>query len=89
MKKALGIFGLAAMLVVSSLALAGQHPNAQERAALDTALTSLGFVSWGEIELKRNVWKVEDARKELGSVQKYDLKLEPETFKVIYEKLDK
>lgn len=88
MKKTMLAISAAGLMSLIPLAMASQHPDAQQRVALDAVLTKAGFVSWGEIELKKDYWEVEDARKELGAVQKYDLRLDPKTLKVLQEKLD-
>lgn len=75
-------------LCLSPMAFAGQHPNAEQRAALEVALTQAGFVSWGEIELEKGRWEVEDARKVIGSVEKYDLKLDSTSLEIVKQKLD-
>lgn len=67
---------------------AGQHPDAQQRAALEVALTQAGYVSWGEIELEHGHWEVDDARKVAGAPQTYDLKLDPDTLQLVAEQLD-
>ncbi len=83
--KALVVAGLMCM---APLAHAGQHPDAAQRAALETALTTAGFVSWGEIEMEQGVWEVDDARKQLGASQKFDLKVDPATLQVVNEQID-
>lgn len=88
MKKIMLALSTAGLVCLAPFAMAGQHPDAQQRAALDAALTKAGFVSWGEVELEQNHWDVEDARKELGSTQKFDLQLDLQTLEVVREKLD-
>lgn len=88
MKRKLLAVAAFSLMCGASLAHAGPHPDARERAALETALTKAGFVSWGEIEMEHGYWDVDDARKELNSRQKYDLKLDPTTMQVVEEKLD-
>lgn len=88
MKKTMLALSTAGLLSLTSFAMASQHPDAQQRAALETALTKAGYVSWGEIELEHNYWDIEDARKELGSAQKFDVHLDLQTLEVIREQLD-
>ncbi|MFB1011633.1 MAG: hypothetical protein QMB92_09370, partial [Thiopseudomonas sp.] len=57
---------VAGLMTLAPLAYADQHPDAQHRAALEKALTTAGYVSWGEIEMEHGFWDVDDARKELG-----------------------
>lgn len=88
MKKSIVATAMAGLLGLSALAQAGQHPNAQERAALDEALTGAGYISWGEIELEHGYWEVDDARKQAGALQTFDLKLDPASLQVVSEQLD-
>lgn len=88
MKKIVLAISATTLACLASLAHADRHPDAAERAALDEALTRAGFVSWGEIELEKGYWDVDDARKQAGSAQKYDLKLDPDTLTIVQEKLD-
>lgn len=88
MRKSLAFFStLTLALITGSVALADRHPNAEERAKLETALTQAGFTSWGEIELDDDkVWEVDDARHKDG--QKYDLELDKTTLKIIKQDRD-
>ena len=88
MKKIIAAISVSGLMALSPLAMAGQHPDAAQRAALEQALTSAGYVTWGEVELDDCYWEVEDARKEPGAKQKYDLRLDPQTMQVVREKLD-
>ena len=88
MKTEIFAIAVAGLMSVMPLAYAGEHPDAQQRAALETALTTAGFVSWGEIEMEKGFWEVEDARKELGAKLKFELKLDPATMLVVEEKVD-
>ena len=89
MKKSLYAVSVAGLLCLAPFAQAGQHPNAAERAALETVLTNAGYVSWGEIEQKKDYWDVDDARKELGASEKFDLKLDMATLEIVKEKKDR
>ncbi|NLD15006.1 MAG: PepSY domain-containing protein [Gammaproteobacteria bacterium] len=88
MKTNLLTVAVAGLMTLAPLAYADQHPDAQQRAALEKALTTAGYVSWGEIEMEHGFWDVDDARKELGSRQKFDLKVDPATMTVTEEKID-
>ncbi|WP_374405603.1 PepSY domain-containing protein [Pelagerythrobacter sp.] len=87
--KLLAIPGAALMLAVAAPALANDRPPTEtERAALTEALKAAGFVSWEEIELDDDgpYWDVDDARTADG--KRYDLKLAPETLKIISRELE-
>lgn len=88
MKTNLLTVAVAGLMTLAPLAYADQHPDAQQRAALEKALTTAGYVSWGEIEMEHGFWDVDDARKEPGSRQKFDLKVDPATMTVTEEKID-
>lgn len=88
MKTEVFAIAVVGLMSVMPLAHADEHPDAQQRAALETALTTAGFVSWGEIEMEKGLWEVDDARKELGAKQKFELKLDPTTMLVVEEKND-
>ncbi|UWF59969.1 PepSY domain-containing protein [Brucella sp. 2716] len=64
-------------------ALAGRHPQPDERAALERVLTQEGFTSWGEIEMDDGLWEVEDARTKSPADGKFDLKIDPTTLKIV------
>jgi hypothetical protein len=78
-------FALLAFLITGGLiglpALADRPPNIDERAAIETALLEQGYVAWEEIEFDEGLWEVDDARTADG--REYDLKLDPETLRVI------
>ncbi len=79
---------VAGLMSLASLAYADQHPDARQRAALEEVLTTAGYISWGEIEMEKGFWDVDDARKALGAKQKFDLKIDPATMKIVEEKID-
>lgn len=88
MKKSIAFAStLTLAIVTGSIALADRHPNSDERAKLETALTEAGYTSWGEIELDDDkVWEVDDARHKDG--HKYDLELDKTTLKIIKQDRD-
>lgn len=88
MKSLIYALSISSLLCISAVAQAGQHPNADQRATLEIALTEAGYVSWGEIELDDGYWEIDDARKETGALEKYDVIVDPDTMKVVREKLD-
>ncbi len=88
MKKTVTALSISGLMSLASLAMAGQHPDAAQRAALEQALTSAGYATWGEVELDDGYWEVGDARKQPGARQKYDLKIDPQTMQIVREKLD-
>ena len=38
--------------------------------------------------MEQGVWEVDDARKQLGASQKFDLKVDPATLQVVNEQID-
>jgi hypothetical protein len=72
-------FGAAALWTTA--ALADRPPTPAERAAIEQALRSEGFVGWEAIELDDGAWEVDDARTKDGV--KYDLKLDPSTLRIV------
>lgn len=81
---------LAVGLLTSATSADGRHPNQSERQRIERALTSAGYLSWGEIELDRDfgrrIWEVDDARHKNG--QRYDLELDASTLKIINRERD-
>jgi hypothetical protein len=76
----------AALLASAAPAFADRPPTAEERTALEAALTNLGFTSWGDIEFEDDgVWEIDDAIGADG--QKYDLILTPD-FQILEQKRD-
>lgn len=67
-------------------ALADRAPNAQERAAIESALRSEGFTAWEEIELDDGKWEVDDAVHSDG--KEYDVDLAVSTYAVLKKDLD-
>jgi hypothetical protein len=50
------------------------------------ALAEQGFVEWDDIEWKKGVWRIDDARRVDG--REYDLRLDPATLAVIWSDRD-
>jgi hypothetical protein len=79
----LAIFALA----VLSDALADERPTAEERAKIEAALRSHGFVRWGEIERDDGAtWEVDDAYTTDG--RKFELKLRVDTLDIVKRESD-
>lgn len=68
------------LLALGSRQALARDPNQEERAAIEAALRSQGYVSWNDIEWDDGRWEVDDARTADG--RKYDLKLDPATLQV-------
>lgn len=71
-------------------ALADRQPNATERAAIEKVLKANGFVSWEEIELDDDgpYWEVDDARTANRKDGKFDIKIAPDSMKIIRKTRD-
>ena len=70
------------------LALAQDRPpNPVELAKIEIALTDAGYTSWEEIEFDDGLWEVDDAMKGSDPTE-YDLKIEPETWTIVRERVD-
>lgn len=69
------------LLVAATSPCTDRLPNESERAAIKLVLRGNGFVHWEEIELDDGQWEVDDARLRDGST--YDLKLAPETLRIV------
>ncbi|HWL46257.1 MAG TPA: PepSY domain-containing protein [Sphingomonadaceae bacterium] len=83
------LLALASAALLASPALADRAPTAAETAAIAPVLKAAGFVSWEEIELDDDgpLWEIDDARTANG--QKYDVKIDPKTMKIIRKTLDR
>jgi hypothetical protein len=79
---------VAAAALVATPALADRDATAAERATIEPVLKAAGFVSWEEIELDDDgpLWEIDDARTVDG--QKYDVKIDPTTMKIVRKNLD-
>ncbi len=78
---------LATAFSCSSAMADGRHPNAEERAAIESALKAAGYASWGEIELDdKGHWDVDDAVGADG--KRYELDLAASDLKIIKKELD-
>jgi len=80
-------------MTVSVPALARDRaPTANERAAIEKKLRSLGYTSWDDIKLDDDrpyhqpKWEIDDARK--GNGQRFDIELEPRTLKLLQTERD-
>lgn len=63
-------------------------PTADELSSIETVLTDAGYTIWEEIEFDDGLWEVDDARKG-DAVEEYDLKLQPDTFAIVSERVDR
>ena len=64
----------AALAAIPAVAFADRVPDEAERAAIESALRSEGFTSWGEIEFDDNRWEIDNAIGPDG--RRYDLDLD-------------
>jgi polyisoprenoid-binding protein YceI len=70
-----------AIALAPTFAFAGRAPNADERAAIETALKAAGYVTWEGIEYDDDgYWEVDDARKSDG--REIDLHVDPATLAI-------
>ena len=67
-------------------AFADRPPTADELTKIEAQLRSLGFKSWGKIELDDKKWEVDDAVDQAGL--KFDLKLDPNSLSVVKQERD-
>lgn len=79
-----------AAFAIAAPALADRPPTADERAAIEDVLRANGFTSWEEIELDDDgpYWEVDDARTANRRDGKFDLKIDPQTMKIIKRERD-
>lgn len=90
MKKILAATALTGVaLLAATPALADRPPSPDERAAVERVLRANGFVSWEEIELDDDGprWEVDDARARDG--RRYDIKIDPQTMRIMRRQLDR
>jgi hypothetical protein len=85
-KRLVSLAALGTAVLCAASALADRPPTPSERAAIEQALRSQGFVRWEEIELDDGMWEVDDARTKDGV--KYDLKLDPATLRIVKRERD-
>ena len=73
----------------STPALADRAPTDRERAALERVLRDAGYQNWEDIELDDDgpLWDVDDARASDG--QRYDLKIDPRSVRIVRRQLDR
>ena len=83
------IFALLALALTAGPAFADRPPTDRERAALERMLREAGFERWEEIELDDDgpYWEVDDARSSDG--QRYDLKVDPRSIRIVRRQLDR
>lgn len=76
-------------LLAATAALADRPPTESERAAVEQALRTAGFVSWEEIELDDDGprWEIDDAR--AGDGRRYDVKIHPKTLRIVRQERDR
>jgi Peptidase propeptide and YPEB domain len=81
------IFGA---FLTAAPAMADRAPTAEERVTLEQVLRASGFVSWEEIELDDDgpFWEVDDARTANPSDGKFDIKIDPNSMKIVKRRLD-
>lgn len=61
--------------LASSATASERAPTANESAAISSALNTLGYSSWGSIELDDGKWEVDNAVHSDGKVYDVDLRL--------------
>jgi hypothetical protein len=64
-----------------------RFPTAAELTRIEATLKAAGFTSWEEVEFDDGLWEVDDARKG-DSRQEFDLKIDPESFRIASERRD-
>jgi hypothetical protein len=77
-----------AMGMTAAPAFADRAPTADERLAVEKVLRAAGFISWEEIELDDDgpLWEVDDAR--TADKKRYDVKIDPQSMKIVSRRLD-
>jgi len=86
----LGCVGLAAgSALLAAPSAPDRPPSVEERAALERVLRTNGYVSWEEIKLDDDGprWEVDDARAKDG--RRFDIKIDPNTLRIIRASLDR
>ncbi len=78
--------GGSALSMSMGAAWADRPPSPQERRAIESVLREEGFIRWGQIELDDGKWEVDDARTSDGA--KYDLELDPKSFRIVKRERD-
>ena len=78
--------GGSALSVATGQAWADRPPSPMERRAIENSLREQGFIRWGQIELDDGKWDVDDARTSDGA--RYDLELDPKTFRIVKRERD-
>ena len=79
---------LTALFVAPIIANADDRPpTAEERTQIEKTLPDAGYTTWEEIEFDDGMWEVDDARKE-GDTREFDLKLDPQTYKIVVKRPD-
>lgn len=76
------LVGFALSGIIFAAHAAERLPNASERTSIEAVLKEAGYVTWEEIEFDDGFWEVDDARKQ-GSNIDYDLKIRPESWKIV------
>lgn len=81
------VVAAAAVLALSAgYAMADRMPTPDERTAVENALKSAGYTSWGKIEMDDGHWDVDAA---IGPDGKpYDVDLAPGDLKIIKAEID-
>ncbi|MBD0273716.1 MAG: PepSY domain-containing protein [Acetobacteraceae bacterium] len=78
---------LAALLLLAPLAAEARDPSPEMRSRIEAALREQGYTAWDDIDVERDGRiEVDDARGADG--KEYDLKLDPQTLRVIEREED-
>ncbi|MBU2532291.1 MAG: PepSY domain-containing protein, partial [Alphaproteobacteria bacterium] len=86
LKKCLAPVLLSLAMLAPTIAMADDRPpTAEERTAIETKLTELGFTKWEEIELDDGKWEIDDALHNDG--KKYDVDLAPQSLNLLKKEL--
>lgn len=78
---------LLAILFLAPLAAEARDPTPEQRTRIEAALREQGYTAWDDIDVERDGRiEVDDARGADG--KEYDLKLDPQTLRVIEREED-
>ncbi len=86
MKQLVAAASVAIAVLFATPAFADRPPTADELTKIEAQLRSLGFKSWGKIELDDKKWEIDDAIDQTG--QKFDVDLDPTSLAVLKKERD-